>query len=391
MPDTMTAQIYFTESVKILGRLDDFKILWLKRQTIKLFNQRLSDPEKALNTESISIVTHFVADAFVADDETSMRAHLKGLLGMVKAIGGLEALDSLVAKVVILWMLSLCRAYCPENFIQSLYPAGDRPTGAQDRISYDGTLSLRQNVALNCTRNPTARYSLHPLRVASQPLHSGLSRSQRRHHLVISIGSPLHVILFLQTALDDTLTQLRDFNISPDRAVAAVRGISENLANAISSVPLPMPPFATDDAEMHSAIIECARTCTRMLAAQALHRLISTPATLQTLQDAKRAFWAMQITPTVMGKRRKMVTWALFVVIPFSTVDLERQNALQWLSSLCKSLHFTEWNKVRAFLKTYFFCEWLQEEPCFLLWQEIQQRSPGWRSRGKFSAGNKLL
>lgn len=378
MPDTMDAQIYFAESVKIIDRLDDYKITWLKRQAIRRFNKRLTKRGDSLNPESIAIVAHFVADAYIAGDDAALRTHLKGLLQLIKLMGGIVQLQgSFAAHVVVRWIVALCKSYCPADIDSYFHPNSIEDSISVERVDHDGALTIDQNLTSNCGKNGERRYGLHPLRMAIHPLRSGLSQGQLRHHLVISIGSPMQDILYVQTAMEDTLATLSMLEITPAKAVAALRNLRDLLeaqeANRVS-YQLPTPPFSEEDALNHDVVIECARLCTQLLIAQALHRLDPTPATVEFKKKLEISIWGLQITPSVVQRQWKVILWLLYTTISFCDTDDSQLNMIVPLSKLCDDLRVSYWHDMRAFLREYFFCGWLQEECGLRLWLKIQDQ-----------------
>lgn len=184
----------------------------------------------------------------------------------------------------------------------------------------------------------------------------------------------MQILLFIQTAFKDVLATLTACEASPAASAAALQNLCRVLAAqeaGCKNYQLPAPPFALEDVATHDVIIDCVRTCTAMLMVQALNLFHYTPDTPTQLRELERAFWRIDIPAFVLERQWKIVIWALFIVIPCSASDYDRLDAIELLSELCRKLRVSRWEDMRAFLTTYFFCDYVQDEPCRRLWMEI--------------------
>lgn len=89
------------------------------------------------------------------------------------------------------------------------------------------------------------------------------------------------------------------------------------------------------------------------------------------LRELERAFWRIDIPSFVLERQWKIVIRALFIVIPCSTSDYDRLDAIELLLKLYRKLRTSCWEDMRAWLTTYFLCDYVQDEPCQRLWMEI--------------------
>lgn len=370
-PFTISCRIYFGESVRITNRLPDNKINFLRNEAIKEVNERLAS-QKALALDTVAIVAHFVASSWADGDKRVLRIHLKGLLTMIVMLGGLENLGPI--RTLVFWILSLCMLEFLDDFGITSYSY--LLASVQDsRVIMDDAMSLEQNFAVNSCKNPAGRYGLHPLKLDIQPRNSGLNDRQLRHHLGISIGNPIHSILFCLTALDDTCNRLAEFAITPGQSIRSIRLLQNYLkgrGETRANHQLPHPPFSLKDAEWHDLAIEAARSIALVLTTYALHRLIATTTSLQDLQQANEVLWASDFPSVFATEHWIMYTWVLFVAVPLAPVNARRTEAISDLVMFCQRLQLTNWARVRVFLKTYFYSAWLLDKCCHQLWLQIE-------------------
>lgn len=375
MPESSTAAIFFAEVVKLDDRLDEAKLVWLKLQTVMLMNARLANPRLALTPESLAIVCHFVAHSYVMDDKAGVTTHLTGLLSMLQLMGGLAALDqSPLAKVLAIWAIALSTAE-PAFENAATKPARRLLQSLPSRMVFDSTTTIEHNMALNCGRGSRARFNpFHMFRVALQPLQSNLTWTQVRHHLAISVGHPIHTILFIQAALLDVVDAISNNNIAPSAAALALQSLSHKLVTNKETMDhsLPCPPFSRADSDLNQYVTDCASLCTLVVTLQALVFVEPRRSHLHEMYQALSALHALLDAPT--NTTLELDIWILFTVIPLSTQPRRRQDLLARLFASCMQLRLTSWAQTRVLLEAVFWCGVLQDQSGIGVFREVQSR-----------------
>lgn len=374
MPELSTAAIFFAEVVKLQDRFDEHKLAWLKLQTITTMNERLADPEKALNPETLAVVCHFVAHSFVISDNLAVDVHLKGLLDMVAAMGGLDSLSNFpMVKGLLVWVVLLCITRPAVRSSPTIKRAQHFLRESPKReICFDASLTVEENVAINVGRGSLHRlHPFHPLKTSLQPLHSGLSKAQLRHHRAISLGHTLQPVLFIQSVLKVTVAELFQNRLAPREAIRRLERLASELNTTQEKTDhaLPSPPFSPRDSENNAAVTTCAILCTLVLVLKTLNCVRPTQASGLQVRHTVAKIYTLLLSSTSIPSQIKI--WALFCIIPYSSASQERSKAVQELSVLCARFELVKWCPTRAFLEKVLFCRELQESVCHSLWLDV--------------------
>lgn len=378
MPELSTAAIFFAEVVKLQDRFDEHKLAWLKLQTITMMNERLADPEKALNPETLAVVCHFVAHSFVISDNLAVDVHLRGLLDMVAAMGGLDFLSKFpMVKGLLVWVVLLCTTRPAVRASSTVKQAQHFLRQSPRReLCFDASLTVEENVAINAGRGSLHRlHPFHPLKTSLQPLHSGLSKAQLRHHRAISLGHTLQPVLFMQSVLKVTVAELFQNRLAPREAIRRLERLASELGTAQERTDhsLPSPPFSLRDSENNAAVTTCAIQCTLVLVLKTLNCVRPTQTSALQVRQTIAKIYTLLLSPTPIASQIKI--WALFCIIPYSSASQERSRAVKELSVLCARFELVKWCPTRAFLEKVLFCRELQERECHSLWLEVWRQA----------------
>lgn len=373
-PLLFTAEIYQAESARLQDRLPRHKLMWLRKQLIASVNQRLSNRKTACDLECVGVVSHLILEAFKIGDRANIYKLAKGLLSILQMMEeaatfyqnpGLKALVALALLV--------------SGLIPRSGPNGGvRTTAAsRSRISFDHLRSGDQNRFTNSAAGSPLRQSMfHRLRLALQPVSSGLNAFQMRNFLVNSFMGPLQNFLFALAALFDTAEDLCDNCITKEQARLKVNAILEYLNQTqtySSGDQLSTMVFSRHDVIKYHWIMTCVSLCSRILALHMLYLMSPSSVTFKDFDGLVSSFLELVICSTTSLIPSEVIIWAFFMVLPLHVHHIHRRQVLPTLQHHCHDLCLNSWQDVKALLSEIFFCSRLQEEDCYTLWLELQK------------------
>lgn len=278
-PLLFTAEIYQAESARIRDRLPTQKLMWLGKQLISLTNERLSSRKTACDLECVGVLSILVLDAYIINDRDKVYKFAKGLLTILDIMGEAASFrqhPGLKALVALALLLS------------GLMPRTGTKRGvgitaiSSSRIRYNHLLSGDQNRFENSAAGSPLRQSIyHKLRLALQPVSSGLSELQLRNFLVDSFMGPLQNFLFALVALFDTAENFYDNIVAKEQAQLTITSIlayfNESQAY-LDDDQLPTSTFSQQDATRYYWILACLSLCGRILTLHTLYLVSPTSA-----------------------------------------------------------------------------------------------------------------
>lgn len=199
-----------------------------------LMNERLSDRKTACDLECVGVLAILVLDAYIFNDRDNVYEYAKGLLTILHFMGEAASFHNhpeLKAMVALALLFSgLIPRIGTKGGVQA---TAAQPSRIQWNLLRSGDENRFQNSAAG---SPLRQSTQHTLRLALQPISSGLSAFQLRNFLVDSFMGPLQNFLFALAALFDTAEEFYDKSIAKQQAQLKITAILAYLNESQSTL-----------------------------------------------------------------------------------------------------------------------------------------------------------